>query len=372
MTKKICFVSTFAYPLFNPDCKVTFGGSEVQMYLLAKELAKDKNFDVKFIVADFGQKKIENYEGVEIYKSYSIRKKIVNYIKAPIILYKTLKKINPDVVIQRSAAPETGICAFFCKLNKKKFVYSIASTVDINGEFAKKGILGKLYNYGLDNVDYIIAQNKDQKNLLEQWKKKEFQNIEVIKSGYEMKFKIKSNAKKFILWIGRSDKCKNPDLFIDLAEKFPAEKFVMIMPKSKKEIWEKIYKRIKNTKNIEFLERIPFHKIDNYFKKAKIFLNTSKYEGFPNTFVQACKNGTPIVSLNVNPDNFLEKYKCGFFCKNDVNLMKDQINILLKNKKIYQEKSRNIFNYAKENHNIKNNIKIWKKIMKNLTKIAKF
>ena len=46
---KICFVVLKAYPLFNPDVKSNFGGAEVDSYLLATELAKDKNFEVSFI-----------------------------------------------------------------------------------------------------------------------------------------------------------------------------------------------------------------------------------------------------------------------------------------------------------------------------------
>ena len=45
--------------------------------------------------------------------------------------------------------------------------------------------------------------------------------------------------KEFILWVARSDYGKRPELFIKLAEYFPKEKFVMIMPKSETDIWEK-------------------------------------------------------------------------------------------------------------------------------------
>ena len=107
MRSKICIVSTKAYPLFNPKCNETYGGSEVQMFMLAKELSKE--FDVSVIVGDFGQKEIEEYDGVKVVKSFSLEKKILNYVKGPIKLYKALKRVNPDVVVQRSAAAETGI-----------------------------------------------------------------------------------------------------------------------------------------------------------------------------------------------------------------------------------------------------------------------
>ena len=52
---RVCFVIMKAYPLFNPEIKSVFGGAEVDFYNLATELAKDKNFDVSCVVADYGQ-----------------------------------------------------------------------------------------------------------------------------------------------------------------------------------------------------------------------------------------------------------------------------------------------------------------------------
>ena len=52
---KVCFVCPKAYPLFNETVEGVFGGSEVDLYYLGTELAKDGDFDVSFVVADYGQ-----------------------------------------------------------------------------------------------------------------------------------------------------------------------------------------------------------------------------------------------------------------------------------------------------------------------------
>ena len=64
--KSICFIAPKAYQIFNPKIKSTFGGAEVQLYSLAKEISKNKNFDVNFMVADYGQKCMEEYEDVKV------------------------------------------------------------------------------------------------------------------------------------------------------------------------------------------------------------------------------------------------------------------------------------------------------------------
>ena len=66
---RICFIAPKAYSLFNPDVKELLGGAEVDLYFLATELAKDENFAVSFITADYGQEKTETIEGVRIIKS---------------------------------------------------------------------------------------------------------------------------------------------------------------------------------------------------------------------------------------------------------------------------------------------------------------
>ena len=84
--------------------------------------------------------------------------------------------------------------------------------------------------------------------------------------------------------------------------------------KSHKDYAEKIYTTASKIKNIKIIDFVDFHKIDEYFKKARVFVNSSIEEGFPNTFIQACKNKTPIVSLDVNPDNFIDNHEVGVFC----------------------------------------------------------
>ena len=359
--KKICFVSTLAYALYNPKCKETFGGSEVQCYLLAKEFAKHKEFDVHVVVGDFGQKAIEKYDGVSVHKSYQLKKNMLNYAKAPLKLFGLLRKINPDIVIQRSAAPESGICAAYSKLHKKKFIYSVAHDMDVNGEFASKGLVGKMYNYGISNADTIIFQNEDQVKHYSKWKLKgkKMKNSIVIKTGYEVP-KLKKQKKDHILWVSRSDTWKRPEVFIELAKQFPKTKFTMIMQKSSESnIWKKYSKQAQKLSNMTFIEKVPFAEIQKYFNSAKLFVNTSKYEGFPNTFIQSCIGSTPIVSLNVNPDNFLGKHKCGIFCENSIDELHKGVELLLKNENIYKELSIKCNNYAKKHHEMSQIIQSW-------------
>ena len=47
---RVCFVALHAYPVINPDVKGAFGGIETRAWSFAKELAKDQQFEVQFVV----------------------------------------------------------------------------------------------------------------------------------------------------------------------------------------------------------------------------------------------------------------------------------------------------------------------------------
>jgi glycosyltransferase involved in cell wall biosynthesis len=177
---------------------------------------------------------------------------------------------------------------------------------------------------------------------------------------------LSDRQREFILWVGRSADFKRPGLFIDLAEKISGEKFTMICQQATgDDDYDSLVARAEQVKNLEFIKRVPFGEIDNYFQRAKVFVNTSDAEGFPNTFIQACKSATPILSLNVNPDDFLSNYNCGVCCDNDTDKFPVALGQMLKNAS-YKELSRNAREYAKDKHDISKICDKYKELFINL------
>ncbi len=372
---RVCIVSYYGYSLYNKEINISYGGSEVQLYLISKELCKEKNFAINVIVGEQNlRERVENYHNQKIHVTLPIERSFRNYVKAVFNLSKALIRINPEIIIQRSAGVETGLLALYCKLFKKKFIFSIANLTNVNGK-NERGFLGKIFKYGIDNATNIVAQSKEQIIELEKYKKRKFKNITVIKSGYELTNEQPKN-KKYILWVARAIDWKRPEFFLKLAEKFPNEKFLMICNKTDNKIesikyWKTIYDKASKISNLKFLEFVPFNEINQFFEQAKIFINTSSYEGFPNTFIQALKNKTPIVSLNVDPDKFLTVNKCGFICFNNFKNMRQNIKMLLDDKELYEIYSNNAYNYIKKNHNIENIAKKWSDLINYLDREKK-
>ena len=218
----ICFVCRGAYGLFNNSCMKkegsTYGGVEVDIYNLSRELAKDKNFEVKVIVGDFGQPKQEIRNNIKLIKGFKPSdNKIIGILKIIWILL----KINPDIYFLERANGLNGIIRLISKLKNEKLIYRTASDVDCNGRYMKENkIEGFFYKYALKNSSAIIVQNyKNKKQLLNKYNLKS----KVIKNAAEIPNKISGKYKE-ILWVGRSEKLKNPFLFLDLARSFPKQK----------------------------------------------------------------------------------------------------------------------------------------------------
>jgi glycosyltransferase involved in cell wall biosynthesis len=149
-----------------------------------------------------------------------------------------------------------------------------------------------------------------------------------------------------------------------LAESFSEEKFVMVCPASKDaEYFERIKVQALNLPNVQFVDYVPFTEIEDYFSKARIFINTSKEEGFPNTFIQAFKNRTPILSMNVNPDSMLEKYDVGRYADGNFEQLKTDLVSLLTDRQLWQRLVDNACRYVERNHNIKRIIEEDKKMI---------
>ena len=114
--------------------------------------------------------------------------------------------------------------------------------------------------------------------------------------------------------------------------------------------------------NLKFISWVPFNKIDSFFKKSKVFVSTSLSEGFPNTFIQAGKNLTPIVSYKVNPDKIFDKYQIGFCAQGNENRMAIYLKKILNDQKLRRKLSDRAYRYTTDHHDLASAVDKFKSI----------
>ncbi len=122
---------------------------------------------------------------------------------------------------------------------------------------------------------------------------------------------IKKSEKPSVVWVGRWDPQKRPDIALAIASTLPDVDFFFIgkateyEPFQRKE--ETLKRKYSSFANIHFEEFVSEDKKKELIGRAWILLNTSVREGIPATFLEAMSQKTCIVS-DVDPDNYTSNF----------------------------------------------------------------
>jgi glycosyltransferase involved in cell wall biosynthesis len=473
--KKVCFVSLYAYPLFNPDCQGQFGGSEVRTSIIIKGLARSAQYDLSLIVFDHGQPELEKIDGVSLYswkgrhgpialkelpetttndepeqghsidyhnhlKATSgkvisilsedeeyfpdsiigrlkarIRRKFKNRISAEVwslikfiytisktpfrllllipdlhqrikwridhirkwfdrlynrtfhqfgsigehtILRKNISiydRVDADIYILHGNSELNADLIYFCKKRGKKFIFLAGSDMDYDPDYKisprklnRYSVPHYLMAYAIEEADIHCVQNERQAQILAEHYQRE---STIIKNPINLDHRLQPvSSKGDVLWVGKSDSIKRPEIILELATRLPMLKFTLIMTFSNKDIHLQSVKKSKALPNVNICPFVPYNEIESYFAAHRILVNTSILEGFPNTFLQAAKYGLPIVTSRVDPGFMLTKHHCGICSEDDFEKLAASTLALCTDQDLYQKTSENCLNYIKSNH----------------------
>ena len=301
----------------------------------------------------------ETIDGVTVHKLPLIRKpgpgRQLAYVAG---LWRLLRMIDPDVVVQRAAGSLTGLLGLFCALNGKRFVYMIAHDSDVERE-KPAGFPGKAawraYRLGLRLADRVIVQHEHQRQrLADNYGKAGIVRPCALEAGDA----VPAAQRRGILWVGRCEPIKQPERFISLAHAFPQDPFVMICPPaaSGPAYFESVRSLALKQPNLTFVEGVPFQETGAHFRAARLFVNTALQEGFPNTFVQAWLHGAPVVSLSVDPGGVLARHGLGVSCDGSQAALEAAVASLLADRPLWERLSRNASVYAREHHDIRRQV----------------
>ena len=373
---RVCFVNFYAYPLFNPAAEPNFGGAELQLYVMATELAKDADFAVSFLVRDPAVQPGEVREGVAIhgYVPHGRGPRFTGKVRQLRALWSPLRSIGPDIVIQRAAGRLTGEIAAFCLLHRSAFIYMVAHDADLGDRrppWWDPGPHGRVnwafYRLGLRLAARVVVQHAGQGALL----RARYGRAGIIRPCVQRPAAAPSPVReRFVLWVARAEPWKQPELFLELAAAFPQERFVMVCPPAESDpgFFHRVRENAARLKNLEFHDAVPWPGIEDYFGRALLFVNTSRSEGFPNTFVQAWKHGTPVVSLAVDPDGAIEHHGLGVACGGDPARLRDDLAALLADTTRWATCSRTALAFARARHDISAQIVLDKEVLRAVLK----
>lgn len=316
---KVCFVALHIYPcLEDRAVKEHIGGAEVQQATLGLEL-RNRGISVSYVVEDDGVVEARTSDGFDIWPSYKPSDGIKGlrffYPRVPAI-WRAMRKAKADVYIVRGAGYLVGLAALFAMLNRCELVYWGASDSNFNlvrlKELKIRDLL--LYRFGLQRASAIVVQTVAQKRMLMDELGLDGTVIPNIVPKIRCAHVTPRDTedRNEILWIANFHRLKQPPHFLEVARSYPLEKFVMIGGgvSNQLETFEDSKTEASRLPNVSFLGYKSFSDTERHLDGAKLLINTSIYEGFSNTFLQAWSRGIPVVSY-VDPDGLISEHGLG-------------------------------------------------------------
>jgi glycosyltransferase involved in cell wall biosynthesis len=306
---KFFFFSSFAHLALDRNSHRVSGGAELQVALLGKALAQ-LGHEVVFMGSDMPGTHPRLLEGVRLLRGghFHTGSFLDTALAFPRVL-NALAREKPDCVL---ILGWTTWLYFFLQLRsifKFRLAFICGLDTEINGEFRRAyPIRGALFEKAVQAADLRFAMSGYQEML--------FQKRNMKCSLYRNLILPRTLPRTIpkdidLLWVARCQPIKQPHRFLDLVEKLPDTKCQMICPRENVALWESVRKRAQKLPHLTFLEKVPYHQIQEHYDAAKIFVNTSVFEGWPNSFIQSGLASTALLSLNINPDGLFEKYFLG-------------------------------------------------------------
>lgn len=335
------------------------GGAQLQQILIGKELAS-RGHDVYFVEYDTEIKTERTIDGIEVVTkplpSGSERSRAITVLRGTKTV---LDRIGPDVCYRRSLDFEILPLSLYCSVADTRFVYGIAHDDELTDTPHKfeTGIKStKPYKWlnrrALSNAGAVIAQNPAQYELATERLQTDVHLIPNCYVGEQTDPIEWPYESPVVFWAARFQPWKQPDLVAELARDLPEVTFVMAGGPGDEELFARLDRRSETLDNLEVLGHVPFSEIDRYFAAAELFLNTSEAEGFPNTFLQAWAQETPVVSLQVDPDDILSSREIGRVADGSVADLRDHVGKLADEREQLQTLGRTSYQYLREHHTV--------------------
>ncbi len=349
------------------------GGVEIQTRYIGESLAKS-GWQVAFLCPNtFGKtgiEKIDDHTRILWYPHFSFSFQVPR-----VQIRRMLDTVLPHVFYQRGRGQLTGN-EFILRYAKEKsipYVFSLSSDADLDGSYEVKTTLNSNMTLWkkMVLVPYALRLDRGMRRIL-----KGANYIAVLHEGQAYKMRKDLGRSPFILrtlhpeinhmpiksepntilWVCNYRPLKQGELFVDLADCCRAMncRFIMVYGNTKEEYINPVLEKASGKDNLAIHGKMDFHEVEKLMEKASIFVNTSIYEGFPNTFIQSWLRETPVVSLSVNPGGVITREKIGMCSGNFKQLVKD-VGFLVENNKLRRDMGKRARDYAERVHGFNRN-----------------
>jgi glycosyltransferase involved in cell wall biosynthesis len=310
---KICLVGLDNLPVLVPEYREhTIGGEPVQHTLLGRALVR-RGHDVSMVVGDYGQTDGARWQAIRVFKAYrrNAGLPVLRFIHPRWTrLWSALKRADADLYYSSCAGMQVGLVALFCRCYRRRFVFRTTSDTDCDRSrlLVQPALDRWLYEQGLRRADAILVQSVSQAKTLAQ-----SYGLSSRVAGMLVEHPLSTATRDIdVLWVSNIRRLKRPDRLLELAERLPGVQIHMVGGSLPDE--ESLYRHVKRAaaarSNVVFHDRLSYWDTNALYGRARVLVNTSDVDGFPNSYLQAWIRGVPVVTLT-DPDGVIERERLG-------------------------------------------------------------
>ena len=308
MRAKLCI-------LVRTHWEALMGGSQYQAKVLIDYLLAHYDVDIAYLTTRVDPSFTPHGYRIVPFSDFTGLRRYGAFFDA-LRLYRALKRERPDIILQFIGSAHTGIAALYARRHGCKMFWRVTSDPSVEPERASwwkphRRIERMFLDYGIRNATLILAQT-------------EYQRARLAAAYPSAAVQVLPNfhptppdcgrtgaVVKQVAWIANLKPLKNPGAFLRLARRFarrPEVRFVIVGGTSDDGDWtRRQLEEIAATPNVEYRGALPQNEVNALLEQTDLLVNTSDYEGFSNTFIQAWMRRVPVVSLHVDPDRLLSR-----------------------------------------------------------------
>jgi len=342
---------------------VQMGGAEYQAHQLAEELSRRQGVRVTYLARTLPEASGSPYDIQKVGDPSGFRRRAVMFDAG--MVWKSLRELQPDVIYQRAKQSYTAVCAHYAQRAGIPFVFHVANMPDADGRWFRQRLSANTPfdllevaagNWGVRRASHVVVQTSQQAALLRRNFGRDpsalIRNFQPLPEALPGK---RADGLR-VLWVANIKEAKRPHLFLELAERFaerPGIEFWMVgRPASHRRI-SATMSAIKDSKYLRYFGELPLEGVNALMDEADVFVNTSSFEGFPNTFIQAWLRGAIVVSLDVDIDGGMEAAGIGY-CTRSLTRLVEVIDRLSHSRELRRTISGRAFAHARREHSLSN------------------
>jgi glycosyltransferase involved in cell wall biosynthesis len=342
------------------------GGSEYQIACLLNVLVPLQRYEIFYVThVVSGSPAQMPYQLVQIGDGAQTPR--FGYVTHAAPLYRALTNLSPDVIYQRVGCGYTGISAYYARHHRKRLVWHVASDTDVDPRESLDGrnpvrrfLEKRSVEYGIRRATCVVTQTAHQAEMLRQHYRRSPDAI-IPNFHPDPTQTLDKSGPLTVVWVSSFKQFKQPDVFLRVAAALRERSdvhFVLIGPMSpatRAQPWGKsVLETMANASNVEYLGSQSQDEVNEVLARAHVFVNTSLYEGFPNTFIQAWMREAVVVSLHIDPDKLLEQKGLGIFCGSSETKLLEAVRTLVTDEPLRNSLASRGRDYARATHSLAN------------------